>query len=349
MGFPLGDWIDAHEGLPHHLARSGMGATLATVAQAIARPEPPDDARLRSALARLVGVPASRLFLTHGATEANGLALGYLARRRARGGATPRCAVPTPDYPPIARAASLAGFRLVREGARAELVALSDPNNPRGLAWPPSAFDRLVANARDILVDETFREFTDAPSRQRQQRSNLWSSGTFTKVYGGDALRVGYLAVPDSEAEGFGEYHAHLTDRLPPASTSAALAILRDRARILVEVRGRFQRNLAALRASVPAAPRLVAPVWFDRQGGAAHGDRLARRLAREGILVCSGALFGDPRGVRVCLTQRSFPEDLAAYLDRRDADEARRGGITAAASSRSKRGRRRDGPPAAG
>ena len=349
MGFPLGDWIDAHERVAHHLSQSGMGPTLASVREALARPEPPDDERLRALLARGVGVPRRRLFLTHGATEANALALLYLGRRRARGGRVPRCVVPVPDYPPIPRAAALAGFRIARVGARADVVALSDPNNPRGLRWPDPAFDRLVAGAHDVLVDETFREFTTARSRQLEGRANLWTSGTFTKVYGGDALRVGYLTVPERDVEGFAEFHAHVTDHVALASVGSALAILRDRERILDEVRGRFQRNLAALRAAAPEVPHLDAPVWFDRLGPREDGDRLAHRLLAAGVLVCPGSMFGDRHGVRVCLTQPSFREDLAAYLALRGPSVGTRGDVTAGGSSRSMRGRRPAARPAAG
>ncbi|MHB8352324.1 MAG: hypothetical protein ACYDFT_06545, partial [Thermoplasmata archaeon] len=44
-------------------------------------------------------------------------------------------------------------------------------------------------------------------------------------------------------------------------------------------------------------------------------GDRLTRAALRAGVLVAPGTLFGDRTGVRVCLTRRSFPKDLASYL----------------------------------
>ena len=348
MGFPLGEWIDDHAGLPHNLASSGMGPTLGSVRKALERPDPADDERLRSELARGLGIPSRRLFLTHGASEANALALWYLSRRSRPGTRVPRCAVATPEYPPIPDVARLAGFRLVPPGTRSEVSALSDPNNPRGLRWPSSGFDRVAASADDVLVDETFREFTTARSRLHEHRTNLWTSGTFTKVYGCDGLRVGYLTVPEREVDGFARFHGVVTDEVATASVGGALAVLRDRRPILAEVRERFESNVAALRRAVPKAPRLEAPVWFHRTDPPEDGDRIARDLLKRGVLVCPGSFFGDRLGVRICLTRATFPEDLRVYLEGVSASDRTRSGATGAASSRPRRGRRRAAPSAA-
>jgi aspartate/methionine/tyrosine aminotransferase len=62
----------------------------------------------------------------------------------------------------------------------------------------------------------------------------------------------------------------------------------------------------------------LAAPLWFDRGPGALPGDSIAQEGIRRGILVCPGSFFGDPTGVRLCLTRRTFPGDLLKYLDLR-------------------------------
>ncbi|MCI4321780.1 MAG: hypothetical protein L3K05_05690, partial [Thermoplasmata archaeon] len=85
MGFPLGDWIDAHSDVRFNLGQSGMIGSLRAYDRAIRRLPEPNAERLQASLARLVGVPTDALFMTHGATEANGLVLHYLAvghRRR---------------------------------------------------------------------------------------------------------------------------------------------------------------------------------------------------------------------------------------------------------------------------
>ena len=315
VGFPLGEWIDSHAGARHNLAQSGMRGSLDTPRSALNQVLDPDVDVLRRELARAVGVPSHRLFLTHGATEGNTAVVFYLAQRmRLRGRSVPRVRLPAPEYPPLTAAASWAGFASRDSNDSVDLVVLSDPNNPTGRRWKEEAFERWRRRGRSILVDETFREFTPARSRAREGAPGLWTTGTFTKVYGGDAHRVGYVTVPEEEVEGFAAFHGVLLDGIAAASVRAARALLRARSAVLGESRGLFRANLRILRDAVPDVPLLDAPLWFDRAVGG-DGDRFARRLLRESVLVCPGSFFGDPAGVRLCLTRRSFSSDLAAYL----------------------------------
>ncbi|HZY92138.1 MAG TPA: aminotransferase class I/II-fold pyridoxal phosphate-dependent enzyme [Thermoplasmata archaeon] len=319
MGFPLGDWIDSHAGARHNLGQSGMRGSLETPRRALrGMPEPDLDA-LRHELAQTVGVAPTRLFLTHGATEGNTAVAFYLAQgARRRGRRLPRVRLPIPEYPPLTAAATWAGFAVTSSAAQADLVLLSDPNNPTGRRWRDEEFDRWRQRGRSILVDETFREFTSARSRARAGRAGLWTTGTFTKAYGGDAHRVGYVVAPEEEADRFAAFHGVLLDGLAEASVRAARALLRARPKVLGEARALFRSNLRVLREAVPGVPALDAPLWFDRAVGG-DGDRLARRLLRASVLVCPGSFFGDASGVRICLTRRTFPIDLMAYLRVRD------------------------------
>ncbi len=326
MAFPLKDWIELHSGAPHHLARSGMQGTLRTVDEALRQPEAPDAEGLRTEVAAVLGVAARRVFLTHGATEGNTAVLFFLAGRLRRTGArTPRFRAPVPEYPPLVDAATLAGLRRVSPETTADVAVFSCPNNPTGRVGSRTEREDLLDGVTAALADETFREFGPAASLARAGTPRLWTTGTFTKVYGADALRVGYVVAPEEARREFAAFHGVLLDELPPASVAGARAILAHRRAILDEVQSRFRRNRQALGRAVPGVPSLDAPVWFDRGSGGLDGDRLQRRLIRAGILVCSGAFFGDPTGVRVCLTQPSFPADLAAYLHVRDAGPAAR------------------------
>ena len=84
MSFPLADWINAHPDAPHHLAHSGMVDSLDSLPRALSEAHDPDPVALRASLARIYGVSPSRIFLTHGASEGNSVALVYLARATAR-------------------------------------------------------------------------------------------------------------------------------------------------------------------------------------------------------------------------------------------------------------------------
>jgi histidinol-phosphate/aromatic aminotransferase/cobyric acid decarboxylase-like protein len=313
MGFPLGDWIDAHSSARFNLGQSGMIGSLRSYDRSLRRLPEPDADRLRTSLARLVGVPGDAIFLTHGATEGNGLVLQYLAvAHRRRLGRTPRLKVGLPEYPPLSDAGRAAGMSVVREHQTADAGVLSAPRNPLGTAVGLAELGGFSHGTRSVLVDETFREFTDQPSAAGERVPGRWTTGTFTKVYGGDAVRVGFIAAPPEEVERFADYHPMVSDRVPPHSVACALALLRDRNAILSEARAILRSNEQALREGFPDLPELAAPVWFDR---VPDGDRLARRAVRAGVLVCPGSYFGDRRGVRLGLTRRNFPAALAAYL----------------------------------
>jgi histidinol-phosphate/aromatic aminotransferase/cobyric acid decarboxylase-like protein len=344
--FPLGEWIDRHAGVPHDLAQSGLKGTLRTLTKALRRPEDPDSEALRSELARNLHVRPNRVFPTHGATEGDTLGLVFLARYLS--GKNRRLvtyAVPVPEYPPLSAIAEWAGMRRARRGAVPDIALCSSPNNPTGIGpGRGDGFGEALSEARAILVDETFREFTTARSLAAGSDPRIWTTGTFTKVYGADHIRVGLVVAPQNAADAFAEYHGVTTDEIPPASVAAARAILRDREAILAESRTRLERNLTMLRRAIDGVPRLRAPVYFDRGSGGLDGDGLARAAARSGVLVCPGTFFGDPSGVRICLTQTSFPDDLAAYQAVREKWIGRPGPRASRSRTRPTPGRSRGG-----
>jgi histidinol-phosphate/aromatic aminotransferase/cobyric acid decarboxylase-like protein len=314
MTFPLGAWIDDHStGCRHNLALSGMVGSV---------PPPPaskaggDPEELRVALGHGLGVAPERLFLTHGATEANALLATYLRARKR--GATPVCRVRYPEYPPLFDLPRAIGYRLSDGPRAATLAVLSQPRNPEGDLWP---LDRLAAwadGADHLLVDETFREFGPSRSLATTPRPRLWTSGTFTKFYGGDDLRVGYLVAPPEEVSGFRRFHGVAADEVAPRSIAGALALLERGPRFADGVRRIVERNRRVLGRALPGVASPVGPVHFDRAIGE-PSERLAGRCLAASVLVCPGGFFGDARGVRLCLTRRSFPDDLAAYLAVRD------------------------------
>lgn len=316
--FPLADWIDANPAVPHHLGHSGMVGMLESTIRYTTDPAPATEEELRGRMARILGCSAERVFFTHGATEGYGSVL--LAIRRTpptTPGATPlRLRAVLPEYPPLLRAAQLVGFRTVGAEAAAEVAVFSEPNNPTGRLRGRARLLEAAGGAAQVVVDETFREFTEAGSLAGRGMPGLWVLGSMTKSYGADFLRVGYVVVPPEAVAGFEELRGVLADALPTASVAGATALLTHRATVLAEARGIFRANRRVLVEAVPGGPALAAPTWFDRGASGVDGDRLARAALRRGVLVASGALFGDPSGVRVCLTRRSFPEDLAAYLE---------------------------------
>jgi len=343
--FPLSDWIDAHADCRYHLGKSGMVGVVEPphVPPELVRRRTEDEwtDELRRRLADHVRVDPGRLFLTHGASEANAWVM-FFAAREARSGAH-RCRVQLPEYPPLLEVARRAGFRPDPSPGRVPLALLSLPRNPQGVGWTSQDLTQWADGARTLLVDETFREFSGRPSRAEAGDRGVWTTGSFTKFYGADHIRVGFAVAPPEAAEEFARFHAVVADDLPPASSAAAIEILDHWGSISRRVRTVFDRNRTALRRALPSVPSLDAPVYFDRDPSG-DGDRLANRCLKASVLVCPGSLFGAPEGVRICLTRRSFPSDLEAYLAVRGG--ADRPATVAAATARARR-RRADTAPA--
>jgi histidinol-phosphate/aromatic aminotransferase/cobyric acid decarboxylase-like protein len=271
-----------------------------------------DPGELRSVIADSLGVPDRRLFLTHGATEGNAWVSLYV-RRNVRLRAA-RCRVRYPEYPPLFDGPRALGFRVVTDERPADLAVVSEPRNPEGDDWPRSRLLEWAAAARHLLIDETFREFGGRRSWATLDREGTWTTGTFTKFYAGDDLRVGFVVAPGSEAERFGRFVGLLSDSLAAESVAGALAALRNRERIRRSVDRIVEANRRVLRRAFPQGTVPVAPVWFDRVPGV-DPTEFARELLKASVLVCPGSFFGDPRGIRLCLTRRSFEADLGAYL----------------------------------
>jgi len=315
--FPLADWLDDHEGVPHNLGTSGMRGELRSLGKILRAPRPASESEVRGLIADGHGVDPRRVFLTHGATEGNAvvlLALHRLFRREL--GRSPRARFQYPEYPPLFEAARFVGFRLVGAGEAADLEVLSEPNNPTGLLRGAPEVERRRAGCVALLADETFRRFTDAPSLTRSSLPGAWVTGTLTKAFGADEVRLGWVIAPPGGEEILAPVVGQLTDGLAHASLAQAAALLRSSRQVLAETRAVFRANLRALRRRVPASPRLSAPVWFDRGDSGLPGDRLAKEALAVGVLVAPGSMFRDPTGVRVGLTHRSFPADLEAYLE---------------------------------
>lgn len=315
--FPLAEWIETHAGHRHDLARSGMFGAIPELRPGPADLRRADAGELRRALAEDLGVEARRLFLTHGATEANAAVLQYLARRHRGTRAVARARFP--EYGPLTDTARWTGFRLTQSVGPAAVAVISLPRNPEGELWDRERLLAWSAGARALLVDETFREFAGTPSQVDLERPGVWVTGSFTKFYAADELRIGFVVAPEREASRYEVYHDLVFDQVPRYSCAGALRLLERRAEVRRAVESVLSANRTAWSAAFPERPVPVAPVSFDRTDRSG-GDALAERCLSASVLVCPGRFFGDPAGVRLCLTRRSFPQDLAAYLRVRDA-----------------------------
>lgn len=321
--FPLADWIDDHPDCRHDLATSGMRGSVPPIPGPFRNVEAGVLEELRAELADHLSVAAERVLLSHGASEANAWVLGHLARELGRGGRAPRLRVRFPEYPPLFDGGQAHGFILASGRGAADVAVVSRPRNPEGDLWPEEVISHFARGARHLLVDETFREFSGARTLAVAGEPRLWTTGSFTKFYGADAARVGYVVAPPDVPERFVRYVGLVSDEVAPGSAAIALALLRGFPAVRRAVRSVVERNLEAFRAAFPDRPAPVAPLFFDRPTGE-PGRALAERCLAASVLVAPGEFFGSPAGVRVCLTRRAFPVGLRAYLRVREPPENR-------------------------
>jgi histidinol-phosphate/aromatic aminotransferase/cobyric acid decarboxylase-like protein len=289
-----------------------------------------DDA-LRTTLGGFHGVPASQVFLTSGAIGGiryafevftrPGTAVGllrpewpgftfYAERNRTRVVYRDQL-----DFPFRFRAHDVADF-VRREGI--EFVILSNPSAVTGYLWEPDEVSELLAACPDTLfvIDEADAIYPELSAAHLVERhANGVFLGSFSKFYGLSGLRIGYLVAPAASAE-------HFERTINPAEL-ASVSIVAARAAFAdttyqQETQRAVRRNLAVLEAAAAASPfRLVdgsrcfaAYLWADEP---AEDPRDA--LARQGIDIVGGAMFGLPRGGRVNLSDPGRIDTLVAAL----------------------------------
>lgn len=99
------------------------------------------------------------------------------------------------DYHP-ATLAFPAEELLERIGPDTRAILISNPNNPTGTGTNVKTIERILDKAENaaVLVDEAYYEFSGITLLPLiEERSNLFVSRTFSKVYGMAALRCGVL------------------------------------------------------------------------------------------------------------------------------------------------------------
>ncbi|MFH0944306.1 MAG: aminotransferase class I/II-fold pyridoxal phosphate-dependent enzyme [Planctomycetota bacterium] len=169
-------------------------------------PEYPAE-ELTRRIARAERLATTRVLVGHASNELMyAIALATLERGRS-------LLIPSPSYPVVELAATLAGGQIRRvplgSGFQYDpdrivaairrhsprLVFLPSPNNPTGTALDRSAVESVARATRSlVVVDEAYREFSDVDLRPLLDRHpNLVLLRTLSKAYRIAALRVGYL------------------------------------------------------------------------------------------------------------------------------------------------------------
>lgn len=194
----------------------------------------PDTTRLRSALARLHGLPEDSVLVTAGGDDA--LFRCFLARVRPG----QEVVSTNPTFEMIPRYTEQRSALLIEtpwwDGAlpiqdliatitdRTDAVFIVSPNNPTGAVASDADLRKLGAETPFLVLDAAYTEFaTEDLTRTALELGNAVVIRTMSKAYGLAGLRVGYLLGPPDlvrEVAAFG-------NPFPVGALSAALAVER--------------------------------------------------------------------------------------------------------------------------
>jgi threonine-phosphate decarboxylase len=213
-------------------------------------------------------------------------------------------------------------FRLPPIATNADVVIVTNPNNPTGAYAPPEEMLDWInrfASSTQIFVDEAFVEFTAQPSLVNHvgRFPNLWVLRSMTKFYALPGLRLGYLV---------GSGVPGLLEKREPWQVSAlaelaGIASLEDRShaeatmQLIQRERIWFWKQLQSV-PGLQAFPT-AANFFFARCACEATLDRLLEALAEEKILIrdCRNIEGLDGPYFRIAIKTRQDNERLLEFL----------------------------------
>lgn len=125
---------------------------------------------------------------------------------------------------------------LLKASEGAQLVYISNPNNPVGTMTPVQElllFCRSVSPDTVVFVDEAYIEFCnaglkDSLASEVARTDNLIVARTFSKIYGMAGLRVGYAYAHPDLVRKMKQHHIGFEINIPITSLQAAVAATGD-------------------------------------------------------------------------------------------------------------------------
>jgi len=306
--FETGRWILSHPG-NYNLSQSGMSGRI-NLEKYFKSCGMGDENILKQKIASLNNSSRENIVVTHGATEALFLSLYHLKNAGKKGYNTT-----TPEYEPLIKDPPALGFNKGKD-----IFVFSNTNNPTGTeAHIPETFEYYV-------VDDTFLQFyRDLDSVEYPE--NTYRINTFTKFYGGDDVRVGYIIAPTrKEAENINALKGIFTEQVSRYNICVASSILEDNDEIKNFVRIEMEENLSYLKRNMGKLKfyRNLEPVTgtvtFLDYSAYSEIDSLsmAEFLSKNSISVVPGKIFGvNGPYIRVCYTRENFQESFNVLLEK--------------------------------
>lgn len=314
-----GDWLDFSANInPLGLSEKILRALTENLRGVVNYPDP-NATELKRAINQRYGVPERNLVLLNGAAE-----FFYLHLNATR---PARVVLPVPSFSEYERASRAAGcvvkffvtkaadgFAIDVDKLRAEVtpedcVIIGRPNNPTGYLPTPEEILRL-AEVASVVVDESFIDFTDAPSIRKCVSEKISVVQSLTKIFAVPGLRLGFAVVEENLARRLNlSKDVWNVNFLAQKAGVAALAdgdfSRRTRAWLATE-RKFFVERLKTLRG-VQVFPPTANFVLFKHD----RADEVLTTLRREKILLRSCANFAGLDGSYLRSAIRSRAENV--------------------------------------
>ncbi|WP_298278846.1 pyridoxal phosphate-dependent aminotransferase [Ferroplasma sp.] len=298
------NWLNRHHG-KYELSHSGM-SNVFNLKEYLSNSPVKNDSDLKEEIAGLHACSLKQVVITHGATEAFSMVLFHLA------GKYRSFSVNRPEYEMIYKTPEILGFRNGEE-----VFTASNPNNPTGtMAKLPEKYESAV-------IDETFMEFVDTLDHYTYR--NGFIVNTFTKVYGGGDLRLGYIVAPDErDASALEGFKGLITEDVSVLNISAGYHVLKKHDELLQQVREVIGKNHSVLlkdRGKLKffnEKTPLALPVSFMDYSAYTErdSDTVSEKLAEKGIIALPARYFGiSGTYLRVCITGTDFPEAYSQLI----------------------------------
>lgn len=311
MKFEIGEWIHNHQYI-YDLSQSGMYGRIALNKYFQLKSLVNED-DLKGIIANINNCGTDQIVITHGATEAIFTTLYHI-----HSSGVSRFRTNFPEYEPLYKVPPFIGLSLGDRG----LFVCSNPNNPTGV------LHNLPKDYDYYLIDETFLEFSKNLDSMHYP-SNTYRINTFTKFYGGDDLRVGYIIAPDKEsALQLGLLRGIFTEYVSRYNISVAYQILKDHETLVPYIREIQQKNfnyLNNLKGKLNfyngITPSLGTVSYLDySQYTDSDSLRLAEDIAKHSISVVPAKFFNhEGTYLRICYSRSNFKESylqLMEYFD---------------------------------
>lgn len=315
VGFETGKWILSHPG-KYNLSQSGMSGRI-NLEKYFKSCGMENENVLKEKIGALNNEPVENVVITHGATEALFLTLYYL-----RAAGKDRYSVIKPEYEPLIKDPPALGF----EYGENSLFVFSNTNNPTGTVIKvPGKYDTLI-------VDETFLQFyTDLDFIK--YAAETYRINTFTKFYGGDDVRVGYIIAPTKQdAERINSLKGIFTEQVSKYNVCVANSILKDNDEIKKIVRDEMSENLSYLKRNMGKLKfykneePVTGTVTFIDYSAYSKMDSIsmAEYLSKNSISVVPGNIFGvSGPYIRVCYTRENFKESFDLLREKIESSDS--------------------------